>query len=119
MPSAIVVTDPAAPAAAERTARWISAALSAAGLAADSAARTAARIEGAWAEIVAAVYPRASHEQMLLVTLNDRAGKLSLELVAERQGRVRADLAERAARIGLIAEKTAAVEGLARLRLAL
>ncbi|GMG81244.1 hypothetical protein LNKW23_04560 [Paralimibaculum aggregatum] len=118
MPNAIVLTDPARPGQARRAAGWITATLTAAGFA-DRAGRIAASIEEGWDELVATVYPRAGHDQMLLLALNDRAGRMSLELVAERQGRVRADFAARAARFGLIAEKTAAVEGLARLRLAL
>ncbi len=117
MPRAIVLTT--APEAPDRAASWLCAALAEEGLAPERAGRVAARIAAAWRELVACLCPTGRERQMLLLSLVPAEGGLALELVAERQGRLRADLAERARGLGLTARRVRTVEGLAGLRLAL
>ncbi len=104
---------------AARAARWLADAAACAGIAPERAGAAAARLEGAWDALLAAICPARPAGQMVMLSLRERADGPCLELVAERAGRVRGDLAAAAARLGLVAETTPGMEGLTRLRLAL
>ncbi|MGF1500834.1 MAG: hypothetical protein ACFBSD_03380 [Paracoccaceae bacterium] len=108
--SIIVWTDRAE---AGRAARWLARRLAARGVPADTADARARDFEARWSDLIALVYPRASR-QMLMLSIVTTAAGVSVEIVAERCGRI----AEAGARRLRVARVSGEIDGLTRLRLA-
>lgn len=107
------------PAEAPRAARWLAGRLSTLGCAPSVTRAAAARLEAGWGQMVAFVYPAARPEQMLMLSIGGGPDRPTIELIAERRGRIPPATAGEAGPFGPVpAGDTTGIDGLTRLAFA-